>query len=117
MWDFLKSLFEFFSAKWQGQFEELKTSIEKTKELIMTFKEDFAAFQTAVQAKFDELQASLTEINSDITALLQANTSTPPEVLQGMQEIQTKLQGLVDAAKADAALNDGAAKPPDQPPL
>ncbi len=118
MWDFLKALFEFFTVKWQAQFGEFTTSIQQMKELIMSFKEDFAAFQAAVQGKFDELNAALVEINSDITALLAANTNTPPEVLQGMQDIQTKLQGLVDAARADAALNDGVTPPPpDQPPL
>ncbi len=117
MWDFLRQFFEFFTAKWQGQFGELQTTLQQTKETIMGFKEDFAAFQAAVQAKFDELTAALTEINTDITALMAATANTPPEVLQGMQDIQTKLQGLVDAARADAALNDGTTQPPDQPPL
>ncbi len=115
MWDFLRQFFEFFTARWQGQFGELQTTLQQTQEIVMGFKEDFAAFQAATQAKFDELTASLTEINADITALMAATTNTPPEVLQGMQDIQTKLQGLVDAAKADAALNDGATTPPDNP--
>ncbi len=116
MWDFLTKLLELFTAKWQAQIEGLTTSIQQLKELIMGFKEDFATFQSAVQAKFDELQASLTEINNDIKALMTANAATPPEVVQGMQDIQNKLQGLVDAAKADAALNDSPTTPA-EPPL
>ncbi len=118
MWDFLRQLFEFFTATWQKQIGELQTNLQQTKDLIMGIKEDFAAFQAGVQSKFDQLTASLAEINSDITALLAANANTPPDVLQGMQDIQTRLQGIVDAAKADAALNDGVTPPPpDQPPL
>jgi uncharacterized phage infection (PIP) family protein YhgE len=115
MWDFLEKFFDFFTVKWQRQFGELQTSQKQIKEIIMGIKEDFANFQANVQAKFDELNAALTEINSDITTLLAANANTPPEVLQGMQDIQAKLQGLVDAAKTDAALNDGAITPPDNP--
>ena len=117
MWDFLKQVFEFLSVKIQGEFAGLKTNTQQIKELIMGFKEDFAAFQANVQTKFDELNAALTEINTDISSLMAANANTPPEVVQGMQDIQAKLQGLVDAAKVDAALNDGGTPPPDNPPL
>jgi hypothetical protein len=75
--------------------------MEKT---IMGLKEDFAAFVAAVNVATNDISAALDQIKVDIAALL-ANNATPPEVADGISNIEGQLTKLSDAAKAIAKDN------------
>jgi len=75
---------------------------QSIKELIMGIKEDFAAFQLAVNEALDEIQA-------DIERLKNVSTATPPEVLTAMQAIQDKLTAIRNL--------DNPVPPVEEPPL
>jgi hypothetical protein len=89
--------------------------LDHVKEILMGMKEDFAAFTEAVNARTNEIGDALTEIQADIVRLIEASTTTPPEVLAGMQAVQDKLGALADTSKAIAALDNPVVPPPVEP--
>lgn len=111
MWEFLNEFFQFFTAKWQAQFTELKGEIMKASEQLTTLTQ--AVQQTAAQ------MATATQTISDKIAQLAtlvANNDVGPA------EIQAALQPQIDALNAvNTALQTLAGAvpppPPDQPPL
>ncbi len=110
MWEFLSKFFDFFTAKWQAQFVELKGEIMRASEQLTTLTSAVATaaagMAASCQAISDRLAALTTQIqNNDV----------------GPAEIQAALQPQIDALNAVAAtlqtLADAMPPMPDQPPL
>ncbi len=118
MWDFLSQFFEFFTAKWQGQFGELQAKLIAIKEDTMKASEQLNTLTQAVQTAAGTVAQSCQTISDKLAALTAqvANNDVGPA------EISAALQPQIDALNAVAAtlqaLAGGSAPPPpDQPPL
>ncbi len=110
MWEFLSKFFDFFTAKWQAQFVELRGEIMKASEQLNTLTQ--AVQQTAAQ------MATATQTISDKIAQLATQVANNDV---GPAEIQAALQPQIDALNTVNAALQGLASatppPPDQPPL
>jgi predicted nucleic acid-binding Zn-ribbon protein len=113
MWAFFQWLLGQAFASVEGRLAEIIKTQTELKELIMSIKDDFAAFVVAVNERTNQIAAALLEIQEDIERLM---TQTPPEVLAGMEEIKTKLGALATTSEAIAALDNPVVPPPVEPP-
>jgi hypothetical protein len=111
MWEFLSKLFDFFTAKWQAQFVELKGEIMKASEQLNTLtqavQQTAAQMATATQTISDKISQFATQIANNDVGPAEIQATLQPQI-DALNTVNTALQALAGAAPPP---------PPDQPPL
>ncbi len=110
MWEFLNEFFQFFTAKWQAQFTELKGEIMKASEQLNTLtqavQQTAAQMATASQTISDKISQLATQVANNDVGPAEIQAALQPQI-DALNSVNTALQGLASATPP----------PPDQPPL
>jgi len=87
--------------------KQILANQQQLKEIIMTVKEDFADFKTAMESKLDNIQADVLKLQN-----LVVNQETPQEIKDGFAALLAKVSGIDDLEP-----NAPPVEPPPEEPL
>ena len=111
MWEFLNEFFQFFTAKWQSQFTELKEDLMKASEQLNTLtqavQQTAAQMATATQTISDKIAQLTTQVANNDVGPAELAAALQPQI-DALNTVNTALQALASATPPP---------PPDQPPL